>query len=71
MHLRKLKWKSWGGQTTVAKGEIAEFMDADDPWKPITVRLKQPVEDCGRTVYSKARFHVRGVEPGGFPIWTC
>lgn len=72
VHLRKLDWKNWGGRTTVAKGEYAEPMDFDDPWKPIQVRLKKPIEDCGRVAYSKAIFHVPGGPRGrGFPIWTC
>jgi len=71
VHMRNLKWKSWGGATTVARGQFAEPMDADNPWKPITVRLKRPVKDCGRTVYSKAVFRTRGAGKFGFPIWTC
>jgi len=72
VHMRKLKWKHWGDRSTTAKGEYAEPMDVDDPWKPIEVKLKKPVERCGHTVYSKAVFHVPGVDGhGGFPIWTC
>ena len=72
VHMRKLKWKHWGDRTTVAKGQYAEFMDVDDPWKPIKVRLKLPIERCGRTVYSKASFSTpRGGGHLKFPIWTC
>jgi hypothetical protein len=69
-HMRKLHWKHWGDKTTVAKGEYNQPMDADDPWKPIKVRLKRQVERCGRIVYSKAVFHSHGYK-SGFPIWTC
>ena len=70
VHMRKLRWKHWGGQTTVAKGQYAEPMDIEEPWKPIRVRLKKPVERCGRAVYSRAVFHSRGYRTG-FPIWIC
>jgi hypothetical protein len=70
VHMRKLNWKHWGDATAVAKGQYAEPMDVDDPWKPIKVRLKRKVERCGRIVYSKATFHTSGFKTG-FPVWTC
>lgn len=72
VHMRKLKWKHWGKSKAVARGEYAQPMDLDDPWKPIEVRLKQRKSDCGRTVYSRAVFYnptFGGSD--GFPIWTC
>jgi hypothetical protein len=70
VHMRKLRWKHWGGPTAVANGQYAQPMDIDDPWKPIRVRLKQPAERCGRTVYTRAVFHSEGYHIG-FPIWVC
>lgn len=72
VHMRHLKWRGWGNRTAVATGQYAEFMDVDDPWKEITVKLRKPLERCGHTVYSRAVFHVPGVKGhGGFPIWIC
>jgi hypothetical protein len=72
VHMRKLRWKNWGGPSAVAKGEFIQPMDPDNPWNPIRVRLKRVVEDCGRRVYSKAVFSVPGVGgKTGYPIWTC
>jgi hypothetical protein len=70
---RKLRWKDWGERSTIARGEYAQPMDADDPWKPIKVRLTKLVDDCGRTVYSKAQFAAPGVNfrDSGFPLYTC
>ena len=70
VHMRKLRWKHWDGPTAVANGQYAQPMDIDDPWKPIRVRLKQPAERCGRTVYTRAVFHSEGYRIG-FPIWVC
>ena len=72
VHMRKLKWKHWGAPKATGKGEFAQPMDQRDPWKPIRVKLRQPVERCGRTVYSRATFRVPGTHGRlGFPIWTC
>ena len=73
VHMRKLHWKHWGDRSAIGRGEFAQPMDVDDPWKPIKVRLTRAVDDCGRTVYSKAQFAEPRVpfRNSGFPIWTC
>lgn len=72
VHMHKLKWKHWGNRKTTAKGEYFQPMDVNEPWKPVKVKLKKPVDKCGHIVYSKAAFDVPGA-PGhySFPLWTC
>jgi hypothetical protein len=69
---RKLRW-TWGDQRAVAIGRV-KVPGIGRDFGPGRVRLLEPVQSCGRTVFSSLKYSMRDSEgrlTGGYPIYTC
>jgi hypothetical protein len=69
---KKLKWK-WNDRRAKAEGTL-KVPGTGGEFAQGRVRLVQPVDSCGRTVFSRLRYRIRG--PRGWsgrasPIYTC
>lgn len=62
---RRLRWLHWGARTATAIGEVAYPMLG---WYRVRIRLAEPRAECGRRVFTRARFRVRGRAPHRFSV---
>ena len=68
----KLSW-TWGVHRAIAVGRV-KVPGIGRDFGPGRVRLLDPVQSCGRTVFSRLEYSMRdsqGRLTGGYPIYTC
>jgi hypothetical protein len=69
---KELEWR-WAERHATAEGRL-KLPGTGRQFGDGRVRLLEPVESCGRVVFSRLRYRVRGdhrMLKGGFPIYTC